>query len=290
MALSYVHYLHGCDECILFFRYISRMDAFFSTRSVHSLLDVISLESLRVISDHLSKIQSQKRRLSSLNSIDSPLVHLSVHMDPSACGIIQLLQSASIPGSSMKKGNVQSPFKFDASKHSLASFYASGIQCDVLICRNLSRVPSSQDDILTENNQTTLKLSSNLFLPVFQAGLFTFLNHDQQASSHTEQSKTKIFTSLLNFHLENPSSIPDTFIPVNILEACLHKSFASVTAKIIQSEFSSDPVLTWDHIHAHDVNQSVTQRQVLSDVIDRSELSSNSIALNMKVSSRQLVD
>ena len=240
-------------------------------------------------SKHEQGLQCSKKDINSQNSVDTPLVHLSVHMNPNAFANIQLIQSA-LSESLTRKTKAEFICGFDASNHSLANIYASEMQCDVLICRKLSEVSMPVGGDSTESNQTTIKVSCNMFLPVLQIGLFTRLNCNQQISSCMKKSSAPMSRSVFRFNLQHPSSNSDAFESKNIFQTSVNKACISVTAKFVQSDTSSDAVLSWNCIHELYCNQSALRDLISPDDVGGNELFCSSIAFNVKVSlSKQIL-
>ena len=254
---------------------------------MHSFLDVISLQTLAVVtSKYEANVQSREKHINSLNSTDIPLVHLSLRMDPNAIAIVQLLQ-CTVPQTLTRKRKAEFASRSDIPSHSLGNLSASRVQGNVLIYHDRSRIPTSEENYSAERNQTIIKVSCSVFLPVLQTGLFTWLNHNQQDSSFMKQSRASTSPSVLNFHLENPSYNCDTLNSKNIIEASVNGACISVTARILQSEVDTDPVLSWDSI---DVLQNTFKDLISSDDVERSEVSKNSVMFNVKVSSSNYIE
>ena len=266
------HYVF--DNNLIFYRYVTRVDNFFTSRTCHAYLDALSFDCLGTVQSQLAKTISNAVDSHKQQTANSPLLHLSVSMSPGTYAALQVFQTSTI---SMPLSLPELPVKEDPPKHRetrmspLVTVYTSGAQCSALVyhhTRNLSR----NTDQETNNAQMIVKISSKLHLPVLQAGLFSIVT----VPSGTAVSSTDDPQSILNFSLCLPDCDPQSYRVVNLVEGGLRHSSAMLTAKIVQSEWSTDPVLLWSQLHH--------QHRVPSE-LSQSELSTNSIAVDIKMPS-----
>ena len=162
------------------------------------------------------------------------------------------------------------------------------MKCNALIYHNTCNVDLREEIEPMEGGETSaniqmmLKVAGELQLPVLQAGLFAI---SMCPNSDKEEAPIGIspVNSFLDFHMESPPSTNWIGKVSNVAELSMNKSIANITAKIIQSELSSNPVLMWS-----DVNQGIANIDG-GDGGDRdSEQSHNSIAVNICVPSVRL--
>lgn len=264
----------------LFFlrRYISCVNKFFATRTAHGILEAISFESLGAVKSHLSQISPLKQSI--LSNQSSPLVHFTLLSNPSSYGTIHLLHSTPIP-------SLFSPQKLSKSsqiiRSSVVTVHTSGIKCNALIYHHnvkLEKQLTETDSLTSGSIQMTLKVAGDVQIPVLQAGLYVLT----ETSLRSDASYGLLPShSVLDFTMEVPT---DSHLKaINIAEVTLNKLSANVTAKIIQSELSTDPILTWPHVDSH-LRKKMADDS-LNEISD-SELSNNAIAVNINVPSVRL--
>ena len=201
-------------------------------------------------------------------------------MSPGAYGAVQVFQNSTI---SMPLSLPVLPVKDDSPKHRearmspLVTIYVSGAQCSALVYHHSSKTNclSQNTDQETNNVQMVVKISSKLHLPVLQAGLFSIVT----VSPGTAVSSTDDPQSILNFSLRLPDCDPQSYRVVNLAEGGLRHSSAMLTAKIVQSEWSTDPVLLWNQLTSHHHPPRPPPE------LPQSELSTNSIAVDIKLPS-----
>ncbi len=259
---------------------------FFTTRSAHLLLETLSLEGLGSVESHLKKIM--KTSPSSIpSSITSPLAHLSVTMDTSSYGTIQILQTCKVLRSPGLVGGTptDSNYKY---RSSVLCLYTSGFQGNALLHHNSIEV-NNCDDTMPTSLQMTLKLAAKFCLPVLQAGLFA-INISSKGEEGTTPGGITPNYSFLDFAVE-PSSVfannnNKTITITNIGELSMNKLLLTTAAKFIQSEFSSSPILMWSDVYAG--NNTPSQNPVESTDEGESELSNNSLVINMSFPSVRL--
>ena len=244
------------------------------SRTAHSFLESISFESLGAVKSHLAQISPLKQSIPSNQS--SPLVHFSLSLNPYSYGTIQLLHSTPIPSlfSSHKSSQV--------TRSSFVTIHTSGIKCNALFYHhNVTLQKQIDNDFTSGSIQMTLKIAGDLQVPVLQAGLYILT----ESSLHSGSSFGLLPShSLLDFAVELPASNSSLEV-VNIAELTFSKVSTMITAKIIQSELSTDPILTWFHVDDH------LQKKSLDDAVQKggdSELSHNAVAININVPSVRL--
>ncbi len=266
----YNYYLH---------RYIECAGKFFGSRSAHFLLEGVALEGLGSVESHLKKAKTSFETMSTVttptipSSPLAPLAHLSISMDPSAHGSIQFLQMSKITGPHSEGLEGAEPVGYDY-RRSLLCLYTTGFQGNALIHHNNVKVYSADAD----NLQMTLKIAGKFCLPVLQAGLFS-VNYGP-GKGEAPVGITSNY-SFLDFTIE-PSSASKDVTLTNIAELSMNKFVMTTAAKIIQSEFSSKPILTWA-----DVPDVATPPRDHGNKRD-SEQTNNSLAVSISVPSVRL--
>ena len=254
------------------------------------LLEILSLEGLGSVESHLKKIKNTSLAIPS--SMTSPLAHLSVTMDTSSYGSIQILQMCKVlrsPGLMGSEG--MAPDSSYNYRSSLVCLYTSGFQGNALIHHNSNEVnlDTSNEDSISTNLQMTLKLAGRFCLPVLQAGLFA-INFSAKGDKRTPPRGITPNYSFLDFTVE-PSSVLNKNQSVsitNIGELSMNKLLLTTTAKIIQSEFSSSPILMWSDIGV-DKDMPPPDKES-ADASDQrnSEQTNNSLVIHMSVPSVRL--
>ena len=167
-----------------------------------------------------------------------------------------------------------------SSKCPLIAAYISGAQFSALVYHNstVTNVPT-QDRNQETNIQMVVKLSSKLHLPVLQAGLFSVVSKiGDTVDAATPDPVDPL--SLLDFSLRLPEHDTRCQRVVHIVEAGLRHTSAMLTAKIVQSEWSTNPVLLWHQLTTRRRPSTYAQPEPSQD-----ELSTNSIAVNVRLPS-----
>ena len=260
-----------------FHRYIECAGKFFGSRSAHFLLEGVALEGLGSVESHLKKAKTTTPTVTTPTIPSSPLAplaHLSISMDPSAHGSIQLLQMNKITGPISGGLEGAESVEYDY-RRSVLCLYTTGFQGNALIHHNNVKVYSAGD---ADNLQMTLKIAGKFCLPVLQAGLFS-INYGLE-KGETPVGITSNY-SFLDFTVEPSANSKDVSL-TNIAELSMNKFVMTTAAKIIQSEFSSKPILTWA-----DIPDGATPPRDHGNKRD-SEQTNNSLAVSISVPSVRL--
>lgn len=285
-----IHYLYMC------IRYIDCADLYFTTRSPHLLLEAVTLDGLTSIQSLVKKIKKTSKTSPPIpSSSTSPLAHLFVSMEPSSHGSIQIVQTSNVLNSTHKHRNsppVHSKVECsDNYRTSLVCLYTSGLQGNALVHHNSIIVsPSNNGEKCSSNLQMTLKMAGKFCLPVLQAGMFAINMSPRGEEGKVPSGITRNY-SFLDFIIE-PSSILDdkksrTVSVTNVAELSMNKFQLTTAAKIVQSEFSSSPILMWTDIPTDSSNTATPTQGDDKDERD-SEQSNNSILINISVPSVRL--
>ena len=171
-------------------------------------------------------------------------------MSPGTYGAVQVFQSSTIntpPSMPVVQPDSQKkdPQKNGvSSKCPLIAAYISGAQFSALVYHNstVTNVPT-QDRNQETNIQMVVKLSSKLHLPVLQAGLFSVVSKIGDTVDAVTPDPVDPL-SLLDFSLR----LPEHNTQCQHVEAGLRDTLAMLTAKIVQSEWSTNPVLLWHQL------------------------------------------
>lgn len=253
-------------------RYISCANKLFVKRTAHAFLDGIKFEAMQKVNSQLSyTVVSNDSSISVPSNNTSPLVHLSVAQSPSSTCVFQM---GPISLDNNNKGTTS-----DKRHSSFATVFASGIACNAMIYHHSLSVgkevssDGNEDSYISDNVQMTIRLAADLQLPVLQAGLFVL-------SDYKEPLGIVPAHSFINFEVCLPPSIMETHQIISIAEMSINKSSATIAAKIIQSELSSDPILTWCHVNDH-LNKNINY--AMPCFRDDSEQSHNTIAVSVDV-------
>jgi hypothetical protein len=248
-------------------KYVSLVDKFFTTRTPHGFLDVITFDSLGAVKSHLSQINPLTQSIPSDNF--SPLIHFSMSLSPSTYGSVLFLHSVPLPVSILnhRKSRIM--------RSSVVALYASGISCNALAYHHSVISDGNSSKSNNGNIQMTLKLAGNLQVPVLQGGLYILIDKVSSPGISPAQS-------LLDFMMQLPSD-NSNLSAVGIAELSLNKLSSTITGKINQSELSTNPILTWTQVGSH-----FSEHFEPSVKDDDSELSHNSIAININVPSIRL--
>lgn len=239
------------------------------------------------------------------SSTDSPLAHLFVSMEPSAHGSIQIVQTSNIVNPCKHKtspqvnpkGEPSESRSDDTDRTSLVCLYTSGLQGNALVHHNSIIVrPSNSVEKDSSNLQMTLKVAGKFCLPVFQAGMFAINMSSRGEEGKVPNGITRNY-SFLDFSIE-PSSVMDrkscTVSVTNVAELSMNKFQLTTAAKIIQSEFSSSPILMWADIPTDtstntNTTTTPTKKDATKEKDDRdSEQTNNSMLINISVPSVRL--
>ena len=287
----------GCRLTIVFpYRYISCANRFFTTRTAHLLLEAISFKAIGSVKSHLAQIQPTNLLTQASSALPSnqlsPLVHFSLSLSPSTYGSVQILHTTPVPSlaTPTKLASAKKPYKEPQTlRSSVVTLYTSGVKCNALIYHHnlLVELDSQKEDTksVPANIQMTLKVAGELQIPVLQAGLYVLTDIGTSSMGKSQSLGILPYHSILDFRLQLPSSTTNLQV-INIAELSLNKSSSTIAAKIIQSELSSDPVLTWSQVDAHlnEMSHLYTSQQGRND----SEQSNNTIDVNIQIPSVRL--
>lgn len=233
----------------------------------------MSFKSLGSVKSHLSHTQSTSNPTIKVPSNQvSPLVYASLTLSPPYHCAIQMLHTTTIsslsPSQDMRFGK-----DTEEMRSSVVTLFTSGIVGNAMIYHHsldVESVSGSEENNISDNLQMTLRVAGGMEMPVLQAGLFVLAESDEPLGISSSQSFLDFQVQLL------PSKKPMHQV-INIAEMSINKSSATVAAKIIQSELSGDPVLTWTHIDTHLCNAATPY------LGDNTEQSHNTVAVCINV-------
>ena len=209
-------------------------------------------------------------------------------MDSSAYGSLQILQTSKIlrpnglaAGLKGGLGAKEVPDSDTDYRSSVLCLYTTGFQGNALVHHNSIKVNLDNSE---ENLQMTLKVAGKFCLPVLQSGLFS-INFSPKGEERRAPSGISPNYSFLDFTIQ-PSILQggQTVSITNVAELSMNRFLLTTAAKIIQSEYSSTPILLWSDIH----DDSDTPIRETEDNEDQSEQTNNSLVINMSVPSVRL--
>ena len=230
-------------------------EAFFDGRSAVSILNWTGHSAMAVVVDSLTHFVPGQSFNTSGHT--TPILHLNIHLAPSAFLALQFLQaSAAIENQKSKTGK----FNMIPAHKSLLTLYASDLSANILFktsteVQHVSCVPVQQqktEEQQTPSNQvkvSNIKVSAEVKCPVVQADVCILVTEPNGKSDGLPGLVPA--QQQLDFALSAPSSNEDQqlhFIMCDLLEAGIKEASVLCCASIVQSQISEGIILTWDNV------------------------------------------